>query len=344
MPPRDTVTLRGELLRFTPRADDGWGIGTLEITAAAARAAGAVDAAESFDLDSEDNRKATDTVIVEFTGKVAGAKPGTALEVIGKWVQHPRYGQQFKVLQCVQDTPQTADGVVRWLAATLPDVGATRAAALLQHFGSVEALWHAIEHQPGLLTAVHGITEARAAAIAAAYTEHRGTRDNQIALRGWGLTDNQIERCVRRWKTLDAVVERIRDNPYQLARYVEGFGFKRADEVAKAAGVAHDAPQRIEAGIAYTLELASHDGHCFMWGGALQKVAAELLEVDPALVGRTIRRAAGHKLVVRRGKRIYGAAFEAFERKCANAIVRILARTYTEASHGNANGSSSTIH
>lgn len=324
MQPKGTVTLRGELLKFTARADDGWGIGTIEVDGAAAKAAGAELFESSFTT-------GITTAIIEFTGKVAGAKPGTALELVGKWFEHPRYGRQFRVLQCVQDTPQTADGVVRWLAATLPDVGITRAQALLTHFGGdVAALWHAIETNPALLTAVHGITEARATAISSAYAEHRGTRDSQIALRGWGLTDNQIERCLRRWKTLDAVVERIRENPYQLARYVDGFGFKRADEVAKAAGVAHDAPQRIEAGIAYVLELASYDGHCFMWGGALQKVAAEVLEVDAALVGRTIRRASAHKLVVRRGKRIYGAGFEALERKCAHAVVRILARSFSE--------------
>jgi exodeoxyribonuclease V alpha subunit len=335
MRPKDTVTLRGELLRFTPRSDDGWGIGTIDVPAAVAAAAGAPD----FDTYSTGN------AIIEFTGKVAGAKPGTALELQGKWFDHPRYGRQFRVIQCVQDTPQTADGVVRWLAATLPDVGATRAAALLAHFGGdVAALWQAIETSPALLTSVPGITAARAAAISTAYTEHRGTRDSQIALRGWGLTDNQIERCLRRWHTLDAVVTRIRENPYQLARYVEGFGFKRADEVAKAAGVAHDAPQRIEAGIAHVLELASYDGHCFMWGGALQKVAAEVLEVDAALVGRTIRRASAHKLVVRRGKRIYGSAFEALERKCAHAVVRILARSFDtgDQTHGNAGTGSTT--
>ncbi len=304
------VTLRGELLTFRPRSDDGWGIGTLDVGAGRAPA----------------NDNALDN-IVDFTGKVMGAKPGAAVELVGEWSEHPRFGRQFKVRTCVTETPMTDKGVIAWLASSLPGIGDARAQAMIDHFGGAAALWKVIEHSPALLAQLDGITPERAAAIARAYAEHRGTRDNQIALRGWGLTDNQIQRCLEEWHTLDAVVQRIRDNPYQLARCVNGFGFKRADEVAKLAGVLHDAPERIEAGLVHVLDLATVDGHCWLWGGALQKLAAEVLEVTPDVIGRNIRKASAHGLVVRRSKRIYSATLEAVERKCSHGVSQLLART-----------------
>lgn len=290
------VTIKGELIKFIIRGEDGWGVGALD----------------------------TGEELVDFTGKTLGAKPGAAIELSGQWVEHPRFGRQFKSQTCVIGTPVTSDGVVAWLASTLPDVGATRAQAMIDHFGSVDSLWQVIEHEHGRLCEVNGITEARAFAIHTAYVANLETRDAMVALRGWGLTDKQIQRCLDEWTTLSAVVSHIRNDPYQLAACVHGFGFLRADEVAQAMGIKPSDPRRIEAGLVHTLRVASHDGHVWLWGGQLQKMAAELLKVGADDVGRCIRRASAHRLIVRRGKRIYSAALESLEWKCATGISKLI--------------------
>lgn len=291
------VVVRGELVSFRVAGQDGWGIGVLDVAGVG---------------------------LVDFTGKTLGAKRGATLELSGQWFDHPRFGRQFKSAQCVVDTPITGDGVVAWLSATLPDVGETRAKAMLDHFGSVAGLWDVIENQYARLCDVPGITEARAAAIHDAYRAHRDERDHMIALRGWGLTDKQIQRCLDEWSSLAAVVERIKANPYSLAAYVHGFGFARADEVARAMGVKPDDPQRVEAGLVHTLRVAAYDGHCWLWGGQLQRMAADLLHVGLDVVGRNIKNASAHRLIVRRGKRIYSAALESIEWKCSRALQRTL--------------------
>lgn len=291
------VSLRGELEAFNRRTDDGWGFGTLRI------------------VDSGD------AIVVKFTGKILGAKPGDTLELQGSWVDHPSFGRQFKVRTTVASAPTTMDGVTAWLSATLPGIGPKRAAELVAHFGSVDALWHAIEHEHGRLSEVPGLTDAAAAKIHTVYMESRSGRDNQIALRGWGLTDNQIQKCLDYWKTLDAVVAAIRDNPYQLSQHVHGFGFTRADEVALRSGIKHNAPERVEAGIVHTLETATSEGHAWVYGGALQRIAADdILKVTHADVYHGILRALKHKQIVRRGKRIYVARMEVAEAKAARGV------------------------
>lgn len=306
----DGVTLRGELLHFKRRSDDGWGVGRVETA---------------------------DGERIDFTGKVLDAMPGDAIEVVGVWVEHPRFGRQFKVRQCVAASPVSIDGVVRWLASTLPGIGESRAAALVSHFGGVDALWRVIENSPARLAEVSGITEPMSLTIHNEYMRNRSSRDSMVTLRGWGLTDSQIQRCVDEWSTVEQVVEEIRNNPYQLSRLVTGFGFKRADEVAARAGIRGNDPRRIEAGLAYVLDDATLKGHCWLWGGALQKLTVELLHVTADEVADAIIAAARAGTVRRRGKRIYSARMDHAEA----ALTRALAGRLNSSS---ANGNPATLH
>lgn len=295
----EVVTIKGELTAWHERRE-GWGFGELRTTQGKA---------------GDDH--------VTFTGKVHVARVGDTVELTGIWTESERYGLQFKVRQCTVARPESTDGIVAWLASTLPDVGETRARALVERFGA--KLWDVIEASPDRLTEVGGITAARVEAIVAAYRAHRADRDHMICLRGWGLTDNQIARCIQTWGALTMVVERVHENPYELCEYVHGFGFLRADKVATKAGIARDAPARIGAGVEHILAEAAGAGHCFMSGAQLQKMAAKLLGVDLDLVARAILVAANSGRVVRRQWRVYPRGLDDAEDQCAVLLGRLLA-------------------
>ena len=59
-----------------------------------------------------------------------------------------------------------------------------------------------------------------------------------------------------------------------------GIGFKTADTIAQAVGIPHDSPQRVKAGLQYTLSEAADDGHCYLPEPNLIADAAKILEVD----------------------------------------------------------------
>lgn len=291
------VTLRGSLLAHKVLTADGWGRGEL----------------------LPDGDFAIPTTIV---GKLLNVRVGDTVECIGVHIDHDRFGKQFKVHSCTPVQPKTIDGVVLWMASRLPDVGATRARALVDHFG--ERLWNIIETNPTALTAVQGITAERAQAIATAYKLVSHEREHMSRLRGWGLTANQIQKCILAWGDLSLVVERIRADPFELSSAVDGFGFKRADRVATAMGVKPDAPGRIRAGILFVLEQAAkNDGHCFMWGARLRDLAAALLGVDTELVKAQIFAVLEQQRVVKRGARLYSTRLDRVEQQCADAIVRL---------------------
>lgn len=292
---QEVLTIRGELTSWRAFGES-WGIGTV--------------------------RTAVDTIAI--TGTLAGVRVGAAVELVGSWTTHPKYGLQFKAKSCTATVPVSTDGIVAWLASTLPDVGDERARRLVERFGA--DLWKVIETAHEALASVEGITPRRAEAIRDAYFKNKADRDNMIQLRGWGLTDNQVGRCVAQWGDLTTVVQRVHANPYQLSQYVYGFGFKRADEVATKAGVPADAPERVRAGVAYLLEEAGTNGHCFMAGAALQKLAAKLLGVDLGKVAVAIRALAAEGRIALRQWRIYPTRLDVAEGAVAAATKRLIER------------------
>jgi exodeoxyribonuclease V alpha subunit len=98
----------------------------------------------------------------------------------------------------------------------------------------------------------------------------------------------------------------VQADPYRLARDVYGIGFITADKIARELGIAHDAPERVAAGVAYTLSQAADDGSVYLPAGELNRRACELLEVQPAQVEDAINALSDADLVHWRRRRLSG--------------------------------------
>lgn len=69
-------------------------------------------------------------------------------------------------------------------------------------------------------------------------------------------------------------------------------GFKTADRIAQALGLAHEHPSRVEAGIVFALNELINDGHVYAPQDLLAQKAVELLEVPPDLIAPALERLA----------------------------------------------------
>jgi exodeoxyribonuclease V alpha subunit len=223
---------------------------------------------------------------VSCVGKLLGVKVGDTVEVTGVSARHPKWGDRFEISSIRTCAPKDASGVVGWMESRLPNLGRARALAMVTHFG-VENIWAVIEKEPDRLLELPGITPARRDEIVAAYHEHRHERDRVVLFKSWGLTDSQIVRVLETWGK--RAEEHIRGNPYELAEHVHGFGFTRADVVARRMGLPLDAPARIRAGLLHVLGEAVQRGHTFLWTPALVKMTAELLTVPERTCGPELR-------------------------------------------------------
>jgi Helix-hairpin-helix containing domain/AAA domain len=111
-------------------------------------------------------------------------------------------------------------------------------------------------------------------------------REMMLFLHSHGLGTS---RAVRIYKTYGTeAIEKIRSNPYLLAKDIRGIGFKTADEVANRLGIARDSRYRACAGVEHILHEAAQHGHCALPDTGLRSKATELLDVDSSVVEQAL--------------------------------------------------------
>ena len=111
--------------------------------------------------------------------------------------------------------------------------------------------------------------------IKAAWTEQKVVRAIMVFLHSHGVSTS---RAVRIYKTYgEQAIEKVRANPYILARDIAGIGFKTADQIAQKLGVPFDSLLRAAAGLDHVLLEATSAGHCALPLDQLLEGARELL-------------------------------------------------------------------
>jgi len=213
--------------------------------------------------------------------KAVGVMPflaaGEAVELLGDWVDHPRYGRQLKVGQVRPVAPTSLAGLERYLGSGLiPGVGPAIAGRIVAHFGVTTP--HVLDHAPERLQEVAGVGAARVQAITAAWQSQQAARAALIWLQGHGISPRLAAKIHEEYGA--QTITLVQADPYRLERDIPGVGFQTADRIAQALGVPHDAPGRVAAGLSYVLELAGHEGHVYLPFDALVTRAAQLLGVD----------------------------------------------------------------
>ncbi|AYY13575.1 ATP-dependent RecD-like DNA helicase [Actinobacteria bacterium YIM 96077] len=213
--------------------------------------------------------------LLTVVGNLPGAQPGESLRLTGRWTVHPQYGKQFEVWNYTTVLPATLQGIQRYLGSGLvKGIGPVMAERIVEHFG-LDTL-DIIENAPHRLVEVDGLGPKRTALITSAWEEQKAIKEVMVFLQSVGVSTSIAVKIYRRYG--DAAIQTVRDNPYQLATDVWGIGFKTADAIAKAVGIPHDAPQRLQAGLQYTLSEAADSGHCYLPDDALVDAAATILD------------------------------------------------------------------
>jgi exodeoxyribonuclease V alpha subunit len=219
--------------------------------------------------------------LVTVVGKLIGARVGETLELEGRWVEHPTHGRQFEISGFRTVLPATVEGIRRYLGSGLiKGVGPVTAKRIAETFGKYTL--EVIDQEPERLTEVPGLGPKRARLIKHAWQEQQQIKDIMIFLQELGLTPGLAVRIYKQYG--EASLEIVRTWPYRLADEVYGIGFLTADRIAQALGIAPDDPQRIGAGLRYTLSQATEEGHCYL-------PAAELIIRAAALLGVTSEQA-----------------------------------------------------
>ena len=276
------------------------------------------------------------TVLSVRSGKTELTVVGTLPELssgeqavfTGEWTEHKSYGRQFKCTSCEILTPTTLLGIERFLGSGLiKGVGPATATQIVREFGE-DTLTILSEH-PERLLEISGIGQKRMLQISESFQEQQIARRSLIFLQSYGIPAPLAVRISKHYG--DRTPEIVRQDPYRLCDEIDGIGFKTADRIGIALGVAPDSDSRIRCALKYVLRDASASaGHVWLPESNLCASAASLLGVprplcDRALTGLLLSGA----LIAEEGeeadRRVYLPAFWRAENEVALRIRELMA-------------------
>jgi exodeoxyribonuclease V alpha subunit len=213
--------------------------------------------------------------LVTVTGAVFQVRSGERIKVIGRWMNHPNYGRQFKGESFERSLPSTTAAILKYLSGgAVRGIGPATAQRMVETFG-VDAL-NILENEPARLTEIKGISPAKAAAMNESYRQQFGLRSLMLFLQQYGVTAAESIRIWKRWGV--NALDMIKKNPYVLCGAGLWISFERVDGIAAEMGCPTDGEERIKAGIGHVLrQNMNNKGHTYIPREKLTDKAVDLL-------------------------------------------------------------------
>lgn len=169
----------------------------------------------------------------------------------GQTVEHPRYGKQLKAETFEKELPQTKDAIISYLSSDLfKGIGKKTAQNIVNTLG--ENAINDILNDASVLEKVPSLPKKKQKQIAEQIASNQESEKVMIRLHDLGFGPKLASSIYQYYgaETLSVLDK----NPYQLVYDIKGIGFSKADQLAQKIGIKFDDPERLKAGLLFTLE------------------------------------------------------------------------------------------
>jgi len=266
---------------------------------------------------------------LRFKAPLSNAVEGVKVNLVGVIIQDPKYGMQFVAESAKICTDDTNSLLMFLSSGFVKGVGPATAKLIINKFGKKAKF--VIEHDWEKLATVPGIGKTKAQTI------HEGFKGAQqfeelVTFFNGLATGNQIQKIMDCYGK-DAI-KKLKENPYCVIHDIEGFGFKKADALAKKAGMNNNDPKRISAAIVFALKEISNDGHCYCHIDSIDEIVRGL--VDDITVEADVLADELSKLIKKgvisfiENRYVYLTALLQAEKRVANFISNLLKESSKE--------------
>lgn len=227
--------------------------------------------------------ESSETTVV---GYLPFIQKGDSLKVIGKFVTHPDYGDQFKVETFEKIMPQTLDALEKYLAnGLIKGIGPATAKKIVKKFG--KATVEVLKVNPEELTQIKGITDKKAKEISESFIENWDLWQIVGFLEKFGLGTASAMSIYK--KLGPNTINLVQNDPYILSEIGVRVDFAQIDKIALDLGIENNNLKRIDAGIRHGLNLATYNGHSCVLEANLITYVSNLLKVSEDDVSSGIR-------------------------------------------------------
>ncbi len=273
----------------------------------------------------QEEKKQEPTPIV---GVLPSIQPGETIACQGEWKNHPSYGKQFSVSSYQTQYPATVLGIQKYLESGLiKGIGPVYAKKIVDKFGTNTL--EVIDNTPQRLKEVPGIGKKRIEIIASCWLEQKSIRHVMIFLQSHQVSPAYAQKIYKRYG--EQSIQKVKENPYQLAQDIFGIGFKIADNIARNLGFEKTSNKRIASGIEYVLIELTNSGHSCFLEEEFYPLAEKILEVDTSLILEVLKELVLTNQVIRTSFLIgeeeksflWLKSYHYFETQIAKEIIRI---------------------
>ncbi|MBW1868093.1 MAG: ATP-dependent RecD-like DNA helicase [Deltaproteobacteria bacterium] len=233
--------------------------------------------------------------LVTVVGNLMAPTPGEILKLKGEWTNHPKYGQQFKIIHYKTTVPASVYGIQKYLGSGLiKGIGPVMAKRIVKTFG--EQTLDIIEDEIDKLEQVTGIGRKRIKMIRKAWDDQKEIRDVMLFLQGHGVSSGYATKIFKQYG--DRSIQVVKENPYRLATDIFGIGFVTADHIAERLGFDKNSQLRSEAGILYVLHQLADEGNVYFPFEPLIDKCKEILEVEGEIIVKAVDTIANDRKIV----------------------------------------------
>ena len=214
---------------------------------------------------------------ITIVGYLPFISKGDTLKLLGKFVEHKDYGEQFKIETFEKLMPQTLGALENYLAnGNIKGVGPATASKIIQLFG--EETIHILKYEPIKLAQIRGISKEKALEISESFIENWEVWQIVGFLERFGIGAENAKK-VYDLLGVNAISE-IEANPYILIDISRGVDFKQIDNMAIKLGIERENQKRIKSGIKYALIRITYNGHSCTLETNLIEYVKQLLGVS----------------------------------------------------------------
>jgi len=233
--------------------------------------------------------------LVTVIGHIVNPTPGEVIKMKGEWGNHPKFGEQFKIVFCQTTTPATVYGIEKYLGSGLiKGIGPVMAKRIVKKFK--EDTLNIIESDISKLVEVEGIGKKRIGMIRKAWQEQKEIRTVMLFLQSHGVSSGYAAKIFKQYG--NEAITIVQENPYRLATDIFGIGFLTADRIAEKLGFTRDSDLRANAGILYVLHELTDEGHVYYPYEPLIQKSKEILDIDREIIIKALGKLALDRQIV----------------------------------------------
>ena len=233
------------------------------------------------------------------TGYFLDAQENQTYLLTGTYVEHPKYGQQFKIHTIKKELPKSNEAIIRFLSSdTFPTIGKKTAEAIYDTLG--EDCLIQIKENPQCLRKVSGLNQKKIAILSEGIQSFDHFSESFSKLISFGVEPKKISLLTSSYKNLDTILEEDCFRPYYE---IKGFGYKTACKIADGCQLSFDDFRRKDAYIHnFICEQSMKTGSTYI---TIDQVLNQMNE-DPTILFESFDRLQKiHALTIIDKKRIY---------------------------------------